>query len=105
MAASVYSVRFIGTHDLSGLETYTVPDGHTAVLRDFDAFWGVSTAGALVNLFGSAGQVIYQAAWGINDVGWRNWRGRQVLYEGETLQVFTSDTIDVSLSGYLLTNP
>jgi hypothetical protein len=103
--AGVYSVRFYGAHDLTGLATYTVPTGFVAIVRDFDAFWGVSTAGAEVNLYGHAGQVIYQAAFGLNDVGWRGWRGRQVLNAGETLQIFTSDAMDVTLSGYLLTSP
>lgn len=105
MPPPVYSTRIFAVHDLSGVITYTVPDGKVLIVRDIDVFWGVSTAGALVNFLGSANQVFYQASFGINDVGWRQWTGRQVLSAGEVVTAFSSDTMDVSASGYLLDAP
>jgi len=107
VAPPVYSVRFIAVHDQPALlkAEYVVPDGYTAVVRDFDAYYGGSLSAEQVFLVGSADQIVWQVSWAINEAGWRGFRGRQVYYTGETIAVYGTDVMDLTASGYLLLSP
>jgi len=78
-----------------------VPAGFVAVVRDVDVYYGGPSAVGVVVL-GSASQVFWQASWSLAQSGWRGFRGRQVLYAEELLQIVPDDTMDISASGYLL---
>jgi hypothetical protein len=102
---SIYSVRFLAVHDQPAVlpAVYTVPAGHTAVVRCLDAYLGSALSARQIFAAGSAGQIFWEASLAINEQGWRPWRGRQVLLEGESLTMFATDVWDLSASGYLLT--
>lgn len=104
MAARVYSTRFAAAHDQPGGVpiTYTVPTGFTAVVRCIDVFFGTSVLPRSVTAFGSALQVFWYETVNPGDQGWRQWTGRQVLFEGDAFELAGSDTFDCAASGYLL---
>jgi len=108
VAAAVYSKRFGIAHDLMiGAElTYTVPVGFVAVLRDIDAYSGILTGNTLLGYLAATPDVVFfQASWGINETGWRSWRGRQVFYAGDTFGLSSNQFVDGAMSGYLLSAP
>lgn len=109
MARSVYSTRFIQQHGLSGTASYVVPAGFTAVVRDVDSFIGAPVGLNALFLHGAIGQAIWWTQATIGESQYASWRGRQVYLEGETIEVEadvgTFDAYDVTVSGYLLTNP
>lgn len=105
MAPPVFSTRFLAVHDAAVAvpNDYVVPDGFVAVVRDMDAFFGMALGERTVEAFGSALQVFWQDTVGLGESGWRSWRGRQVLYAGETLRMIViGDVGDITASGYLL---
>lgn len=75
------------------------------MIRDLDAYYGGDLELINVYLIGAAGQTIWEWNPGVSEPSYGSWRGRQVLYGGETLTVTTGDTVDVTVSGYLLTLP
>jgi hypothetical protein len=101
---SVYSTLFLAAHDQPAVvpATYTVPAGKLAVVRDLDAYLGTSLSARQIYALGSAGQVFWQASLAINESGWRSWRGRQVIPEGQSFYLFATDVWDLTASGYLL---
>ncbi len=107
MALPVFSTRFLAAHDQPAIvpATYIVPAGFVAVVRDLDVYCGDVLGGDEFFARGSAGQVFWQATIALGETGWRFWRGRQVLYAGEQLQMFSTKVFDLSASGYLLTAP
>lgn len=82
-----------------------MPAGKVLVVRDMDAYLGSSLSARQIYAVGSAGQVFWQASLAANESGWRSWRGRQVLYAGESLEMFATDVWDLTASGYLLDAP
>lgn len=103
---SVYSKRFIQEGGLDGSATVTVPTGVVWIVRDLDSVVHSGDPGVIV-LQGAADQDIW-----IGDTAttsttlWYGWRGRQILYAGETLTVLVaSGSWDVTVSGYELTSP
>lgn len=88
--------------------TYTVPAGSVLVLRDLDAYCN-STGYSELYLEGPEGQTVFWFEWNPTDRKTAEWRGRQVAYEGQTVTVNISvgiaDSIDYTLSGYLLSAP
>ena len=104
MAGTIYSVRLVSVHDQPGVVpvTFTVPAGKTMVVRDMDVYYGTALSAREVFAIGSAGQVFWQDSVGSGENGWRMWRGRQVFLEGEEFQMFGTDTVDMTASGYLL---
>lgn len=105
MARPVYSERLAQVLGLSGLELVSIPAGFTAVLRDFDVYWGGGVIRRAVFLRGAGGQTIFYNSFGDTGGQYASWRGRQVIQAGETFSIFTEDAMDVTLSGYLLTLP
>lgn len=104
MARSLYSEQLAALQGFSGTYTYTVASGFRVVLRDLDASYdGVS--GTELRLLGSAGQTIDRWHGTIADEGPHQWRGRQVIRSGESFQVTTTDATDVTISGYVLSEP
>lgn len=111
MPARVYSVLFQQLVDTSGGTTYTVPGGFTAVLRDVDVFDGSATGDNVFQLFGQAGQTIDFWRSPVPTLGPANagnthqWRGRQVVNEGDHFTAYADSGLDVTISGYLLALP
>jgi len=103
--AAPYSVRLLAKHDavLGDEATYTVPPGKVVIVRDIDLYSGQILGNtALVVQQLSPEVVFFQASWGVDELGWRSWRGRQVLYAGDTLVAWGNRVLDVIASGYLL---
>lgn len=104
--AVVYSTRLVQAHNLSGDTTYTVPDGFLAIIRDVDWFCAAPIDdGSQGYMYGPAGQSIDWFNVDMDTTVVHQWRGRQVLYEGETLTFHSDLAADVTASGYLLTLP
>jgi hypothetical protein len=105
--SSVYSTRLLATHDQPGITpaVYVVPAGFTLVVVCIDAYFGSALSDRTCFAIGSAGQVFWSESVGPGLAGWRQWTGREVFYAGEDLQLFASDTWDLSASGYLLELP
>ena len=101
----VYSTRLLVCHNLVEVATYTVPDGFIAVVRDIDSYASAGLLEIAVTVFGNLSQII---DWWVIDTGTsiiHQWRGRQVLYAGEQLQVLTTGPTDITISGYELVAP
>jgi hypothetical protein len=107
VASTVYSVRFISDYAAPVSGTYVVPAGFRAIVRDVDAYnapGGASEDYVFVGVLEIGGAFMYQH---FGDAGWVGWRGRQVVNEGETIQVGgnTESVQSIQVSGYLLTLP
>ena len=101
----VYSTRLLVVHNLVEVATYTVPDGFIAVVRDIDGYASAGLIQTVVTVYGNLSQVI---DWWVIDTDTtvvHQWRGRQVLYAGEQLQVLTTGPADITISGYELVAP
>jgi hypothetical protein len=105
--ANVFSTRFFAVHDQPAIlpVSYTVPAGFTAVVRDIDVYCADILGGEEFFARGNAGEVFWQDSIALGETGWRMWRGRQVLFEGESWELFGTKVFDLAASGYLLTNP
>jgi hypothetical protein len=107
MAAPVYSTRFIQAHGLSGTAAYSVPNGYVAIVRDVDSFIGTPAGLNSLYLHGALGQAIWWTEATVGQSQYASWRGRQVYFEGEDIEVEAdvgiTDGYDVTVSGYLLT--
>ena len=104
--ADIYSTRFIDNPSLSVGDSYTVPTGYTAIVRDIDAAIGVNLGAFEFRFVGTGAAVLW--VWsGPSSAGESaQWRGRQVFYEGEAFGFFASGaTFGYSACGYLLLNP
>lgn len=107
MATAVYSVRFIAVNSVGGEGTYTVPSGYRAIVRDIDTAQvggEANTPWDCVN--DSLGYVIAGGFYeGVES--YEQWRGRQVVNEGETIETSSggSGLCSFAVSGYLLTLP
>lgn len=103
--STVYSTQFIVEHGLNGTAAFTCPSGLVMVVRDMDIWNG---AGGISSAFlkGGAGQAIWARHWATGDgASHEEWRGRQVILEGQDVSVQTDLAMDVSVSGYLLSLP
>lgn len=103
--ARVYSICFIAHQGLNGTDTYVCPEDRVLVIRDLDAYANVTLASRELYLLGANGQTIYHDAWGEESQHSSQWSGRQVIEPGQSFSVHTTDLIDVTVSGYLLTLP
>lgn len=112
--AGVYSTRFLdsGTHPPPGVQTYVVPAGRTAVIRNIDVYmaggqWG---GGHTANWFEAShvitGTIFYALSGNQFINGMWYWEGRQILYASEVLSIFTEiPQIKYTVNGFLLTTP
>lgn len=104
---AVYSTRFLSAKGATSTGSFTVPNGYVAVVRDLDAYAN-SIAAAAIFLHGASGETLYWFDWGIATQEAVNWRGRQVYFAGESIEVEiavgVADSVDYALSGYLLTS-
>lgn len=105
MANPVYSTRFVQLVGLDGTYTYTCRVGFVTVLRDLDAYYGGDLSLMNVYLIGAAGQTIWEWNPSVAEPSYASWRGRQVLYAGETFKLSTGDSVDITVSGYELVTP
>jgi hypothetical protein len=107
VAGTVYSVQFISTDNVALNPTYEVPAGYRAILRDLDAWCGgTPTSQGIVMENLSTGALIWYEPF-TTEFQISQWRGRQVIDEGQQVQLTTGAgaPIHASLSGYLLTLP
>lgn len=107
--ATVYSVRLFQALGLSPgtVVAYTVPAGYRAILRDIDLYSSAGVSNSEIYIEGALGQTIFHAEVAATTQDSPQWRGRQVLYEGETISVNVggASSWDVTISGYELTLP
>lgn len=105
--AVVYSTLLVAEQGLSAPLSLTVPPGYIWILRDLDLYNGGGLGSAELFLVGSSGQAIYWARQTPgSDASVFQWRGRQVIEGGQSVTVnVTSGDWDVSLSGYVLSQP
>jgi hypothetical protein len=106
--AAVYSTQLISLAGLIGSHTYTntLANQFLVVIRDLDV--AVTTPAALTTfvLRGPAGQVMWVVSFPAGVNNYSQWRGRQVLNPGDTIQVQAGpDAVDVMVSGYNLSLP
>ena len=102
--AALYSERIWEGRNVTSL-AYTVPAGKRLVIRDIDCFFGGGIGGGAANFTGTLGQTFaYFSFTGLSSSAFE-WRGRQVFYAGETVAMVSGQGIDVTVSGYLLTEP
>lgn len=104
--ANVYSTRFLQEVGLVGAAGYVIPAGFVGVVRDLDAYVAAPLLTSTdLFLVGAGGQKL---AWWTTDADTTTtpeWRGRQVFAAGETVTVVSTGSVDVTVSGYLLTAP
>lgn len=106
----VYSTRFYGGQIVAAGETvlYTVPSGSVAVVRDISLTNVTPTdTGQVViyALIGAGNADIYRTPL-IPTHGFQQWQGRQVVQEGESINLYAIDTtLRAMISGYLLALP
>ena len=107
MARPVYSKRFMQWLGVNAPQTYVVPSGFTAVIRDFDIYVDNSSLISSVNVYllGGLGQILDWFTTDADTTVVHQWRGRQVIYEGETMYVEMDGVSSGAVCGYLLTNP
>lgn len=105
MGLQVYSTRFTAWAAEEFPDTYTVPTGFLAIVRDVDVSSG---GGAMINW-----------VWGINGIckvgggqftiealnQFQQWRGRVCVQAGEVIYAEADGSTDGQISGYLLTLP
>jgi len=104
MALAVYSTRFILRPFMTGYQSYLVPVGYVAVVRDLDVVTE-PTSGNVI-LLAIAGNTIFISELGVEPAFTnQEWRGRAVAYPGDLISLDTSDTASGHVSGYLLTSP
>jgi hypothetical protein len=103
--ADVYSTRFISAVGLTGTSSYTVPNGFVAIIRDLDAYANPIGVVSLY-LHGASGEALWWNSWDALVAAYASFRGRQVIFAGETFNVEADvtllDSVDVAVSGYLL---
>jgi hypothetical protein len=100
----VYSARFIAVQGLVGTETYTVPPGYVAVVRQVNLYNGGGISVTTAIWHGSVGQTL--ALWASSlTASDAFFVGAQVFYAGETFDITTNGAWDATVSGYLLTTP
>jgi len=103
VAQPVYSTRLLGAHNNIGPVPFLVPAGYTVVVRDLDCV--TEPTGGCNILLLVAGFLVFIRQLGLEpQFSYTEWRGRIVAFEGEVIQVDTTDTSDFALSGYLLLN-
>jgi hypothetical protein len=99
----VYSVRFVQLQNYTGYYTLTNDTGQVWVLRDLDAYCGAVVDIGQILLRGDLGQVLFSASSTPAQAGYFQWRGRQIIQDGESLTIDAQvNGWDATLSGYSL---
>lgn len=107
MPAAVYSTAFFAENAFTGSAVYTVPAGKTAYIRNIDVVWIEGLSSAEFQIHGTAGQNFFVATFDpISDHSdsWRQWFGQHIVAEGDSFSIHADSALDISVSGYLLTN-
>lgn len=104
--ATVYSKRLaqaLGFPNGSSI-VYTVPAGYTAVVRDIDCYTSAGVSNADLFFEGAIGNTFFRAEVVALTQDSPQWRGRQILFAGETLTVNNTSSVswDFAISGYEL---
>lgn len=109
MATPIYSKQLAATSydDASPHDIYTVPAGRLAIVRDLDILANITGTGLLfMQLSGVDAKAFTFTSAGIDSL---EWRGRQVLNEGEALSFvapgLTSGRYFIVASGYEFSVP
>lgn len=111
MARPVYSARLLAGSSVSGsVLSFTAPTGFTTVVRDMtfsEAFEAAGAASATVLLVSDTLEVVIAIPQLTAAVPSALWAGRLVMNEGEELQFIGAGLarVDVTVSGYLLSDP
>jgi hypothetical protein len=103
----VYSTQFMCEGGITGTKFFTCPLDAVAIVRDIDAHEEVGGIGNTMLAFSPSGGVFWGAVRHTTqaDELWQ-WRGRQVLVGGETVEFQSVSGIwAVWMSGYLLQAP
>lgn len=105
MARAVYSTRFIGFESaVNATDSYTVPSGFVAVIRDITAFLA-SSAVTLAQVFIEEPNCVLLDATGSGLTPTiAQWTGRTVCNEGEHIEavIDAAAACSIAVSGYLL---
>lgn len=107
MPRPVYSTQLLCAAPVLPNTFVTCPTGVVMVVRDIDAHETTGSIGATLLLQSPAGGPFWAASRHTSaaDELWQ-WRGRQVLVGGETIELVTvSGTWAAWISGYLLSTP
>lgn len=105
----VFSSQFILGSSTDGYPSFDVPDGYTAVVRDFSIWAPAAIAFVLLEIQNSgAAAAITAAALQIAAfAGYSQWQGRVVVPGGGIISITRTsvgDSPDVYVGGYLLAN-
>lgn len=86
-------------------DSYLVPAGFVAVVRDVDCFYsgGIGSYTQLENP--ANGIFVFFSFPASVDGALQSWRGRQVFLPGEAFALASTDGVDIQVSGYLLAAP
>lgn len=107
--ADVYSHRFYSVKGLApgSSAAIAIDAGRTAVIRTVDCYCSAGASNAQLFIEGDQGQAFFRAEVVALTQDEAQWRGDQVLFENETLTINnpSASPWDVTISGYLLTNP
>jgi len=99
----LYSARFLAVHAGAGA-TFVCPAGFRAVVRGITAFNASAIAHANAQLLHvDSDATLYQVDLGLQSFDWTDFRF--VFNEGESIQAIPDSTVDMTVSGFLLTAP
>jgi hypothetical protein len=97
-----YSTRLLAWQSTATPTPFTVPTGYVCVVRDLDIWSG---GGSIINWTLAVDRVCKLAGGAftvISEQQVATWRGRQVVPEGEIIEVLLDGATDGAVSGYLL---
>lgn len=106
MAAPVYTSLLLA-RSVPGASTtaFLVPAGFRCVVRCIDIFEG-NPGGAIVEAAGNSGVVFWAAGPNLTSTfNVYQWRGRQVVDEGDQFEVSNTLGLNIYATGYLLSLP
>lgn len=105
----IYSALFLRESGLTGPVFVDIGADQVFILRDVAAYNGTEgvTSSSLFIMDTATNATVVFMEWGPGETGMKQWHGRQVFvpFVGNTIQVRADTATDVSLSGYILTQP
>jgi hypothetical protein len=87
---------------LAGADSFSVAAGIVCVVRDIDLTQAALTGPFFFSIYASGGVVFYLKLFGAGGLAHDQWQGRQVIPGPDTVNVVTTGSLHVSVSGYLL---